>query len=192
MVSVEKYFDAWKHAEPTPLINCHTYHKWLILLGAFRTWNLSPGPGPPALSAALVKKARDELEVPCVYHFVAKQWLEWREGYVTNFSLENNLPTFQQNVPVVIRGKVKRCQQTLLFIDMHYWGYMSLEVKGWRGLLLPPCLLITVAQQPGTSSPPSRLKRSSESVIWMCSASFTNGCCLLPESSTMFSIIWPT
>ena len=29
-------------------------------------------------------------------------------------------------------------------------------------------------QQPGTSSPPSRLKRSSTGVIWMCKASFTN------------------
>ena len=35
-------------------------------------------------------------------------------------------------------------------------------------MLLPPCLLITAVQQPGTSSPPSRLKHSSECVIWMC------------------------
>jgi len=69
--------------------------------------------------------------------------------------------------------KWKKCVQTLLFIAIHYWGYTSLEVKGWWGLLLPPCLLITAVQQPATSSPPSRLKCSSAGVIWMCRASFT-------------------
>ena len=39
---------------------------------------------------------------------------------VTNFSSENNLPMFRLNAPVVIRVKVKRCKQTLLFIAMHY------------------------------------------------------------------------
>ena len=63
--------------------------------------------------------------------------------------------------------KWRRCKQTLLFIAIHYWGYTSLKVKGWWGLLLPPCILITAIQHPGTSSPPSRLKRSSEGVIWM-------------------------
>ena len=56
---------------------------------------------------------------------------------VTNFSSKNNLPTFQLNAPVVIRAKERRCEQTLLFIAMHYWGYTSLEVKGRWGLLLP-------------------------------------------------------
>ena len=69
--------------------------------------------------------------------------------------------------------KWKKCEQTLPFIAMHYWGYTSLEVKGRWGLLLPPCLLITV-QQPGTSSPPSWFKRSSAGIIWMCGASFTS------------------
>ena len=36
---------------------------------------------------------------------------------VTNFSSENNLPTFRLNAPVVIRAKVKKCEQTLA---MHY------------------------------------------------------------------------
>ena len=81
--------------------------------------------------------------------------------------------------------KWKKCETTLLFIVMHYRGYTSLEVKGRWGLLLPPCLLITAVQQPGTSSPPSRLKRSSTSVIWMCKASFTNNSCPLPWSSTV-------
>ena len=40
-----------------------------------------------------------------------------------------------------------------------------MEVKGQWGLLLPPGLLITEVQQPGTSSPPSWLKRSSEGII---------------------------
>ena len=77
---------------------------------------------------------------------------------------------FWLNAPVVIRAKVKKCEQTLLFIAMHYWGYTSLEVEGWWGLLLPLYLLITTVQQPGTSSPPSWLKCSSEGVIWMCRA----------------------
>ena len=108
---------------------------------------------------------------------------------VTNLSSENNLPTFRLNAPVVIRAKVKRCEQTLLFIAMHYWGYTSLEVKGRWGLLHPPCLLITAVQQPGSSSPPSRLKRSSEGVIWMCRASFTNSSCPLPWSSTICGLL---
>ena len=81
--------------------------------------------------------------------------------------------------------KWKKCETTVLFIAMHYRGYTSLEVKGWWGLLLPSCLLITAVQQPGTSSPPSRLKRSSTGVIWMCKASFTNNSCPLPWSSTV-------
>ena len=42
-------------------------------------------------------------------------------------------------------------------------------------------------QQPGTSSPPSWLKHSSEGVIWMCRAFFTNSSCPLPWSSTVVS-----
>ena len=38
---------------------------------------------------------------------------------VTNFSLENNLPTFRLNAPVIIRAKVKRCEQMLLFIAVY-------------------------------------------------------------------------
>ena len=41
----------------------------------------------------------------------------WRERLsVTNLSSENNLPMFRLNAPVVIRVKVKRCEQMLLFI----------------------------------------------------------------------------
>ena len=63
-------------------------------------------------------------------------WMKKRLS-VTNFSSENNLPMFRLNAAVIIRVKVKRCEQTLLFIAMHYWGYMSLEVKCRWGLLLP-------------------------------------------------------
>ena len=44
--------------------------------------------------------------------------------------------------------------------------------------------------EPGTSSPPSRLKRSSTGVICMCKASFTNNSCPLPWSSTVVSSQW--
>ena len=86
--------------------------------------------------------------------------------------------------------KWKKCEQTLLFIAIHYRGYTSFDVKGQWRLLLPPCLLITAVQQPGTSSPPSRLKRSSGGVIWMCRASFPNTSCPLPWSSTVVSSQW--
>ena len=101
------------------------------------------------------------------------QWLlswllhKWKDYLLPNLGRKNNLPIFRLNASLVIRAKVKRCKQMLLFIAMHYQGYTSLKVKGRWGLLLPPCLLITVVQQPGTSSPPSRLKHSSEGVIWM-------------------------
>ena len=96
----------------------------------------------------------------CIHHGVLKELIPMKRRLsVTNFSLENILPMFWLNAPVIIRAKVKRCE---LFIAMHYWGYTSLEVKGRCGLLLPPCLLITAIQQPETSSPPSWLKRSSE------------------------------
>ena len=70
--------------------------------------------------------------------------------------------------------KWKKWEQMLLLIATHYWGYTSLEVKGRWGFLLPLCLLITAFQQPGTSSPSSGLKHSSEGVVWMYRASFIN------------------
>ena len=83
---------------------------------------------------------------------------------------------FRLNAPVVIRAKVKEVRNNIAIYSDTYTlpRYTSLEVKGRWGLLLPPCLLITAVQQPGASSPPSRLKRSSTGVIWMCKASFTN------------------
>ena len=90
---------------------------------------------------------------------------------------------FQLNAPVVIRRKWNKCEQTLLFIAIYYWGYTSLEIKGWWGLLLPPCLLIIAIQQPGTGSPPYQLKCSSVGIIRMCRTSFTNSSCPLPWST---------
>ena len=61
-------------------------------------------------------------------------WLLHRIS-VTNLSLENNLPTFWLNAPVVIRASV--WTNTAILAAMHYWGYASFDVRGWWGLLLP-------------------------------------------------------
>ena len=81
--------------------------------------------------------------------------------------------------------KWKKCEQMLLFMAMDYRGYTSLEVKGRWGLFLPPCLLITAVQQPGTSSPPSRLKRSSTGVI--CHHVFAGSA--LPQVSSVITCL---
>ena len=102
---------------------------------------------------------------------------------LVTYSVSHEIQTMglpMSNTPVVM----------LLFIAMGYWGYMSFEVKGRWGLLLPPCPLITVVWQTGTSSPPSQLKHSSPGVIWMCRASFTNSSYPLPWSSTEVSSQW--
>ena len=39
---------------------------------------------------------------------------------VANLSLENNLPMFGLNAPVVSRAEMKKCEQMLLFIAMLY------------------------------------------------------------------------
>ena len=81
-----------------------------------------------------------------------------------------------------VRNNVAIYSHTLLRIHV---------IGGQRSVRIgPPCLLITAVQQPGTSSPPSRLKRSSTDVIWMCKASFTNNSCPLPWSSTVVSSQW--
>ena len=47
------------------------------------------------------------------------------------WALKITLPTFGLKAPVIIRVKVKKCEQMLVFIALHYRGYTSLEVKGW-------------------------------------------------------------
>ena len=109
--------------------------------------------------------------VELVSHFrliIQQFWGDVEDGYL--------LPTWARKITC----QVKKWEQTLLFIAIHYWGYTSLEVKGQWGLLLTAYLLITAVQQPVTSSPPSRSKRFSEGVIWMYRASFTNSYCPLP------------
>ena len=100
---------------------------------------------------------------------------------------------FRLNAPVIIRAKVKEAQTMLLFIAMHYRGYTSLEVKRSVRIAPPPPPPPPPHHSgPATRdfSPPSRLKRSSAGVIWMCRASFTNSSCPLPWSSTVVSSQW--
>ena len=63
-----------------------------------------------------------------------------------------------------IRTKVKKCETNTTLYSMHYWGYASLEVKGWWALLLPPL-------PPHHSGPATRDFHSSISVevlLWGC------------------------
>ena len=107
---------------------------------------------------------------------------KWKRSSGTNLSAENNLPMFQMNALVVIRAKMKKCEQILLLIAMYYWECV---IEGQRlATVNLPCFLITVVQQPRNSSTTSLLKCSSEGVIWMCRASFTNSSCPLPWSRT--------
>ena len=95
---------------------------------------------------------------------------------------------FRLNAPV-IRAKVKEVRNN---VAIYSHALPRIHVIGdQRSVrIAPPCLLITAVQQPGTSSPPSQLKRSSTGVIWMCKASFTNNSCPLPWSSTVVSPQW--
>ena len=90
------------------------------------------------------------------------------------FSSKNNLSTFRLNAPVTIRAKVKVRTSVAIYTNALLRIYVLGGQRLVWGLFLPPCL-ITAVQQPGTSSPPSWLKRSSSGVI--CRASFTNSSC---------------
>ena len=71
---------------------------------------------------------------------------KWRRRLsVTNLSLENNLPTFQLNAPVVIRAKVKKCEQTLVFIAVP-------GTRHWRSKadLEPSAMAVSMATLAGT------------------------------------------
>ena len=57
-------------------------------------------------------------------------WIKNRLS-VTNLSSENKLPMFRLNAPVVIRAKVKKCEQTLLFIAMHYLLVHGYKKQCW-------------------------------------------------------------
>ena len=95
-----------------------------------------------------------------------------------NLRLENN---FRPNAPVVISMKVKKCETN---IAIYSYALLRICVNGGQMSvrIAPPSLPPhQVVQQLGTSSPPSQLKYSSEGVIWMCRASFTNSSCPLPH-----------
>ena len=57
---------------------------------------------------------------------VASQLVPAGRLSVTNLSLENNLPMFQLNAPVIIRAKVKKC----LMCDDHW----SIQLKHWQAI----------------------------------------------------------
>ena len=79
-----------------------------------------------------------------------------------NLRLENN---FRPNAPVVISMKVKKCETN---IAIYSYALLRICVNGGQMSvrIAPPSLPPhQVVQQPGTSSPPSQLKYSSEGVI---------------------------
>ena len=65
-----------------------------------------------------------------VHSLQSERMAQWRGRLsATNFSSENNLLTFRLNAPVVITAKVKRCEQTLLFIAIHYTYYTCMKCQ---------------------------------------------------------------
>ena len=126
-----------------------------------------------------------EITCQCFHWIVSRPWwwlehsaveTSWGRLSVTNLSSENNLPMFRLNAPVVIRTKVKNCEQTLRFLAnishallrMHYLigGQRLVRIAGtlwWGGreggailtdLLTPVssglCLLICGSLPPPT------------------------------------------
>ena len=172
-------------AQCTRGIECSVRFRWewglynCVLLN-LRTWKVS-------------RTSLTLLDKPLV------QICKWNMFRVYVFSSVWGGPNFSAGVHILQKNKFRGVliYQKISSGGNQFWGvhfyhdrYASLEVKGRWGLLLPPCLLITAVQQPGTSSPPSRLKRSSTGVIWMCKASFTNNSCPLPWSNTVVSSQW--
>ena len=127
-----------------------------------------------------------EITSQCFHWIVSRPWwwlehsaveTNWGRLSVTNLSSENNLSMFWLNAPVVIRAKVKNCEQTLLslanishaLLRMHYLigGQRSVRIAGtlwWggregeailTGLLTPAssvglCLLVCGSLPPPT------------------------------------------
>ena len=100
-------------------------------------------------------------------------------------SLEKKLADISTKCSSHHQAESEKLPINIAFIAIYYRGYSSLEVNGRCRFLLSPCFIIVV-QQPGTSSPPSRLKRSSVGIIWMGRA-FINSSCPLPWPSTVVS-----
>jgi len=57
---------------------------------------------------------------------------------------------FQINAPVIFRAKLEEVQTNVAIYSHALLRIHPLAVKGRWELLLPPCLLITAVQQPGT------------------------------------------
>ena len=109
-------------------------------------------------------------------------WLLHTKGKFSEYQLtrKETLPTFRLDALVFFRAKVKLDANTCYLLAAHIKKSnktrhrMSREVRG-RPEPAPPCNLLRVAvQQPGSSSPASRLNRSSAGVIWMWRASFSS------------------
>jgi len=90
---------------------------------------------------------------PCICHseFRNSEQKELKLS-VTHLSLENNLPTFQLNVPIVIMAKVKEVRANVAI-----YSHALLRSKVGEDCSSLPASY-TAVQQPGTSSPPSRLQ----------------------------------
>ena len=83
-------------------------------------------------------------------HSVASQFGSCING---KLSVTNLKPESFVDILTACSSCHQECEQTLLLVAMYY---MLLDVKGWGGVLLPLCLLITAVQQLGTSSPTSQ------------------------------------
>ena len=66
---------------------------------------------------------------------------KWREGYVLpTWARKITSQSFDWMLQSSSGQKWKTCEQTLLFIAMHYWGCTSLEVKERSVRIAPPSL----------------------------------------------------
>ena len=89
-------------------------HWWVGKLGTLSLWtsnNCYKSHGNTSIELLLDA-------IGCSSSSSSSLYVPWRQKRlsVANLSSENNLLTFQLNAPVVIRAKVKKCEQTLLFI----------------------------------------------------------------------------
>ena len=103
------------------------------------------------------------------------------EGKVIWYQLELGKPLADVSTECSSRHEYKS-EEVGINVAIYSHALLKIHVVGGQRLdklLISPCHLITAVQQPGTLSPSSRLKCSSEGVIWLCRASFTNSYCPL-------------
>ena len=96
---------------------------------------------------------------------------------------------FQLNTPVVIRPKVKKSEQTLLFTYSHALLRIHI-ISGQRSVRIVPLSLPSLHGSPATRDIQFSIsvERSSEIVFWICRASFTNSSCPLPNGPPWLSL----